>query len=123
MKASLAFLIILVVAALFFEAIPVRSSGKEEIIPLPLLAEKIRKGEIDPGQRFGMDPEGRFHKIHAVILGLECTQCHLDRMPVRIEVFLSSPPAGSSPDAPGSADRRACLGCHLTGPGKSFYGD
>lgn len=88
----------------------------EKEVPLTLaeLAEKIRKGEIDVGNVYSMKPGARYHNIHANVLGLDCTTCHVAnkypddylyqrkyKLPIR--------------GAPGVVDRAVCLGCHTKG--------
>lgn len=86
---------------------------KEVPMPLQALAEKIRTGEIDVGEEYGMAPDQRFHQIHATTIGMECTRCHVTEA-----LFEVAPPPA---DAPGPVDRRICTGCHMTGPASKLY--
>ncbi len=73
-------------------------------------AKKISSGEIDVGNKSGMELGERYHNIHADTLDLKCSTCHISgynpdyiyqrkyKVPVR--------------DAPGVVDRGVCLGCH-----------
>ncbi len=87
--------------------------GQEGGFSLATLAEQIRSGEIDVGDEYGMEPEQRFHTIHADTVDLACTQCHVDDAPYEM--------AKPSADSRGPVDRRVCLGCHLNGPATKFY--
>jgi hypothetical protein len=41
------------------------------------LAEDIRNGKLDVGTEYSLDVgTGRFHNIHANVLGLGCATCH-----------------------------------------------
>lgn len=93
----------------------VKEVEKEVPMKLPLLAEKIRKGEIDVGEAYGMAPNQRYHTIHAMVIGLECSNCHVEKIPPEA-IFAQKPPG-----APGPVDKRVCLGCHLTGPATNLY--
>ena len=77
------------------------------------LAEQIRSGEIDVGKEYGMALDQRFHQIHATVLDMGCTRCHVETAPREVAL----PPSG----APGTVDRRVCLGCHATGPALPLY--
>ena len=87
--------------------------GQEGTFSLGDLAEQIRAGEIDVGDEFGMAPEQRFHVIHAEVLDMRCSQCHVDEAPYELAQPLS--------DEADPVDRRVCLGCHLNGPAKKLY--
>ncbi|MFQ5803266.1 MAG: hypothetical protein ACE5JQ_10260 [Candidatus Methylomirabilales bacterium] len=102
------------------------TAAKNEFISLPTVAEKIRKGEIDVGGKaykaYGLAEDQRFHRIHTEILGLECANCHGRELHPSVAAFTAPPAVDVSPEAPGLVDRRLCLGCHLAGPGRHFYG-
>ncbi|WP_457556259.1 hypothetical protein [Candidatus Pyrohabitans sp.] len=98
----------------------VREVEKEVPVNLWETAEKIRSGEIDVGEEYGMELGKRWHNIHAEVLGLKCSYCHISgyaddflyqrryKLPVR--------------DAPGVVDRAICLGCHKqNGPARELY--
>ena len=97
------------------------TTTKEGPASLSAMAEKVRKGEIDVGKSYGMAPDRRFHKIHNEVVGLECATCHADRVPTSAAPFMVRPAADISADSPDPIDRRACLGCHLAGPGRNVY--
>lgn len=86
---------------------------QESFVLLPALAQKLRQGEIDVGQEYGMMPGQRFHNIHAKTIGMQCGQCHVAEAPLEL--------ATPSPYAPAPVDRRICLGCHMNGPATTFY--
>ena len=88
---------------------------KEVPVSLSELAKQIRNGEIDVGKEYGMAFDQRFHQIHAIALGMECTRCHVTKAPLEIEMA----PLGIG--SPGPIDRRVCLGCHVTGPASALY--
>lgn len=89
---------------------------------LPVLAEKIRKGQIDVGKEYGVAPDSRYHKIHAEVLALECAACHAEKFPAGTEIFAVPPAVDVSQDSPGPIDRRSCLGCHIGGAAFKAYG-
>jgi hypothetical protein len=117
---SIALLIIgLVLGGVLGTAACTREVIKEVPMTLPTLAEKIKNGEIDVGTEYGLALGQRYHNIHATVLGLECTTCHMGEMTTQQEVFSAQ---DVSPQAPGPVDRRGCLGCHRAGPGSNIYG-
>ncbi len=85
-------------------------------VSLSALAKSIQDGEIDVGNEYGMAEDQRFHVIHSDVIGMRCTQCHVQE--ALLEVAM---PANVSDEAPGQVDRRVCLGCHLTGPATKLY--
>lgn len=111
-------------ASLWQPALPRALANGEVLTQLPTtlagLAEAIRNGDIDVGTEHGLAFDQRYHKIHAEVLGLECATCHTkaNDMPTSQAIFSAQ---DVSPQAPGPVDRRACLGCHRTGPGKDLY--
>lgn len=98
------------------------TTTKDGATSLSAVAEKVRKGEIDVGKAYGMAPDRRFHKIHTEVVALECATCHADKMPASAEAFMVPPAVDVSAESPAPIDRRACLGCHLAGPGRNVYG-
>ena len=85
-------------------------------VSLASLAKSIQDGEIDVGDEFGMGKDQRFHVIHADVVDMKCTQCHVEEAPLEV-----AKPINLTDEAPGEVDRRVCLGCHLNGPAKNLY--
>lgn len=87
----------------------------QDSVDLLELAEKVKKGEIDVGKQFSMDhKEGRFHIIHADILGLDCSSCHYGK-DYRAD-FLTLRKFEHLPKrAKGQQTWSSCLGCHQEG--------
>ena len=85
-------------------------------VSLSEIARSIRDGEIDVGDEYGMAEGQRFHVIHADVIDMKCTQCHVQDAPLEV-----AQPLNISDDAPGVVDHRICLGCHLNGPGEKLY--
>ncbi|MFQ6015784.1 MAG: hypothetical protein ACE5NP_10115 [Anaerolineae bacterium] len=82
------------------------------------LAEKIRAGEIDVGEEYGLGVDQRYHKIHTSVLALECTNCHAEEFgPLEASLYQQD----VSPSAPGPVDRTSCLECHQEGPATDLY--
>ena len=98
---------------------PVFSSPPEKILKLPDITDKIVKGKITVGKKYGMETEKRYHEIHATKLGLACSTCHVEKIPPEAKFGTLPTPVGS---APGPIDRRICLGCHSRGPARELYG-
>ena len=98
------------------------TATKDSATSFSAVAEKVRKGEIDVGKAYGMAPDRRFHKIHSEVVALECATCHADKVPASAEAFMVRPAVDVSAESPAPVDRRACLGCHLSGPGRNVYG-
>jgi|GEM_PF-3045943 len=64
----------------------------------------------------------RFHNIHAVTMGLPCTNCHVG--PAYAQDYLYVRKYELPPGAPGVVDRSTCLGCHKEGGvASAWYGD
>jgi hypothetical protein len=76
-----------------------------------ILADLIREGDIDVGKDFTVRVGGRFHRVHAKLMAIECGSCHAgvsfpeDLQYLRREEF----PIAAYP---GAVDRGICLGCH-----------
>jgi hypothetical protein len=102
------------------------AAAEDKPMGFPTVAEKVQKGEIDVGGKadkaFGMALDRRYHRVHSEVLGLECGNCHVGKVARGVEIFSVRPAVDVSATSPGAIDRRACLGCHLAGPGRSFYG-
>jgi hypothetical protein len=89
------------------------------------LAEAIRKGVIDVGTTYGLALGQRFHNIHTIALGLQCTTCHQaqkypdDYLYIRKYVVEKEAPQRGMP---GVVDRGVCIGCHRQNSiAKPFY--
>lgn len=87
--------------------------GEAEVLTLAALAAGIRAGDVDAGDEFGVGMGQRFHTIHAELVGMACTQCHVDEAPDEV--------APAPEGAPGVVDRRVCVGCHLNGPATPLF--
>ncbi len=88
-------------------------------------AEAIRKGEINVGKEYSLREEGRFHMIHAGVLGLngeplldiKCGGCHsTDQYPpsylyLRKDEF----PRKVDGEKVRAVQRHFCIGCHSSG--------
>ncbi len=86
----------------------------KEYASLREIAEKIRNGEIDVGNDYTMSLNGRFHRIHNKVLGLDCSACHVSSSYAKDFLYQRKykvPIRG----APGVVDRGVCLGCHKEG--------
>lgn len=76
-----------------------------------ILSDLIREGDMDLGKDYGIQVGGRFHRVHAKVMAMECASCHAgfsfpkDLQYLRREEF----PIASYP---GAVDRGVCLGCH-----------
>jgi hypothetical protein len=76
-----------------------------------ILADLIREGDISPGDDYSMEVGGRFHRVHAKFMAINCVSCHAgvtfpaDLQYLRREEF----PIAAYP---GAVDRGICLGCH-----------
>ncbi len=78
------------------------------------IAEKIRNGEIDVGNDYTMSLNGRFHRIHNKVLGLDCSTCHVGSSYAKDFLYQRKYKVPSR-GAPGVVDRGVCLGCHKKG--------
>lgn len=86
------------------------------------VAEKIRAGQIDVGQKHGMSVDGRFHVVHLDVLGMGCLACHEKRSFPEDAHFLRKaefPQRGH----PGAVDPISCVSCHRNeGLASTWYG-
>jgi hypothetical protein len=98
---------------------PAATPTSEAISEVAEIAKKIKSGEIDVGEVFGMATGERYHNIHATELNLDCTTCHVSTMTTGERVFSAQ---DVSSQAPGPVNREACLQCHETGPATNLYG-
>ena len=76
-----------------------------------ILSDLIREGDISPGEDYTIEVGGRFHRVHAKLMAINCVSCHAgvtfpaDLQYLRREEF----PIAAYP---GAVDRGICLGCH-----------
>lgn len=87
----------------------------EQRYDLARIAEQIRSGKIDVGEEYSIkDKTGRFHRIHADKMLLDCTTCHYGyRYRGDYQIVGKDKPF---PDkAKGQYQRSVCLGCHQSG--------
>jgi hypothetical protein len=83
------------------------------------VAKGVSSGSIDVGTQYGLQPNERYHRIHATELALACTTCHLTSADTEQSVFGDQ---NTSPSAPGPVDRQVCRECHQDGAATAFYG-
>lgn len=83
------------------------------------VAKGVKSGDIDIGTQYGLQPNERYHRIHATELSLDCTTCHLTSPDTEQTVFGDQ---DTSPSAPGPVDRQVCLECHQDGAATDLYG-
>lgn len=114
--------VMLLLAGFVTGMLPERDAAAQSATDLPALSEKIRKGQIDVGKKYGMASDQRYHKIHAEVLGMECGACHVDRFPRGTATFAVPPAVDVSKDSPAPVERRVCLGCHVGGVAIKAYG-
>ncbi|MET1127881.1 MAG: hypothetical protein ABWW70_00980 [Thermoproteota archaeon] len=95
------------------------------VLSLAEIAEMIRKGEIDVGDKYGMKFGERFHNIHVKVLGLSCKACHQspkyadDYLYIRKAVVEEEVKEGRMP---GVVDRGTCMSCHRENSvARTFY--
>jgi len=98
--------------------------AEEEQAPGDLLetADAIRDGDIDVGTRYDMHKkEGRFHRIHSEVIGIECEGCHVAASYAPDYLLLDRRNATLKAEGAGKGskadvlDRSVCLGCHKPG--------
>lgn len=82
-----------------------------EYASLTDLAEGIRSGDVDVGDDYSMDLEGRYHVIHADELELSCFSCHVGDE-YTMETQYQRADKTSVMEPAGVVDRGMCLGCH-----------
>jgi len=114
------FLLLLCLAVLL---LPVHA--EEVSLGLLELGEKIRGEEVEEvGTEYSMDYRtGRYHIIHADVVGMDCTSCHLGRH-YQPDYLLMGKGEPFPKKAKGQYDRTGCLGCHRQGAeGTAFYGN
>jgi hypothetical protein len=76
-----------------------------------ILSDLIREGDVSPGDQYTIEVGGRFHRVHAKLMAINCVSCHAD---VRFPEDLQFLRREEYPIAayPGAVDRGICLGCH-----------
>ncbi len=80
-------------------------------IGVGILADLIREGDLSPGERYTIEVGGRFHRVHAKLMAINCVSCHAEvRFPDDLQ-FLRRDEFPISA-YPGAVDRGICLGCH-----------
>ncbi|WP_163833741.1 hypothetical protein [Spartinivicinus ruber] len=106
---------LLIVSLSSFSLIAGDKKTKSDNIPLAVVAEKIRSGEIDVGKEYSLNTKtGRFHIIHADKMLMDCSSCHYGysyKNDFLIMVKYKPYPAL----AKGQYERSVCLGCHQQG--------
>jgi hypothetical protein len=76
-----------------------------------ILSDLIREGDVSPGDQYTIEVGGRFHRVHAKLMAINCVSCHAgqhfpdDLQFLRREEY----PIAAYP---GAVDRGICLGCH-----------
>ena len=101
------------------EATPTPPPSSGAPMTLTAIAEAIRSGDIDVGTESGMGVDQRYHKIHATVLGLDCTLCHKAAAGVAQDVFADQDVSDQSPTP---VDAVLCVGCHSAGgPAQTLY--
>jgi hypothetical protein len=76
-----------------------------------VLAELIREGDIATGDDYTTEIGGRYHRIHAKFMAIDCVSCHPDaKFPEDLEDL--RPAQFPLTAYPGMVDRGICLGCH-----------
>ena len=111
MKLSNVFNVFLSIAVLM----AISLNGFAEGADLARIAEDIRSGEIDVGKNYSMDTkDGRFHRIHADKLLLDCEFCHGKKF--YKQDYLSADKEKPYPKkAGGHLEQGSCLSCHKEG--------
>ena len=99
-----------------------RDAAAQSATDLPALSEKIRKGQIDVGKKYGLASDQRYHKIHSEVLAMECGACHVGKFPTGTATFAVPPAVDVAKDSPAPVERRVCLGCHVGGVAVKAYG-
>jgi len=89
---------------------------------LATYSRMIRDGEVDVGDRYGMDQNrGRFHRIHSEELDVTCDSCHVGDKYAPDFLVLNRANAERKAAGVGKGkeigvvDRSMCLGCHTSG--------
>ncbi len=101
---------LLVAAALVVPALG-QETRREPPTGAGILAEQLREGAINPGNRYDMEVGSRFHRIHTRYMAMGCQTCHAGvRFPDNVQ-FLRREEFPLSA-YPGAVDRSTCLGCH-----------
>jgi hypothetical protein len=76
-----------------------------------ILSDLIQQGDVSPGNEFTVEVGGRFQRVHAKLMAINCISCHAG---VKFPEDLQFLRRDEYPIAayPGAVDRGICLGCH-----------
>lgn len=76
-----------------------------------ILSDLIQEGDISPGDDYTIAVGGRFHRVHAKLMAINCVSCHAG---VSFPEDLQYLRREELPIAayPGAVDRGICMGCH-----------
>lgn len=76
-----------------------------------ILSDLIREGDISPGDDYTVKVGGRFHRVHAKLMAINCVSCHAGvEFPKELQYLRREEfPLAAYP---GAVDRGICLGCH-----------
>ena len=108
---------------LFFAAVSVIVVLSGAGLEYSRLAEAIRQNEVSVGSELSLKfQSGRFHRIHADTLLMDCSNCHTYESYKKDYLIVSrGRPINSI--QPGRIEKAVCLGCHLPGGmGTPWYG-
>lgn len=88
-------------------------------------AEAIRAGSIDVGKEYSLKEQGRFHRVHAAVLGLndetvldiKCGGCHSTNTYPDSYLYLRKAefPRTVDSEKVKAVQRHFCIGCHSGG--------
>ncbi|MCU7840658.1 MAG: hypothetical protein KZQ94_14935 [Candidatus Thiodiazotropha sp. (ex Troendleina suluensis)] len=101
----------LIPVSIFADEKPDSDWFKKSPLGAGILSDLIREGDISPGDDYTVEVGGRFHRVHAKFMAINCVSCHAgvdfpdDLQYLRREEF----PIAAYP---GAVDRSICLGCH-----------
>ncbi len=76
-----------------------------------VMADQIREGELNPGDKYNLEVGSRFHKVHTRFMAIKCETCHAGvKFPENIQFLRREEfPLAAYP---GAVDRGTCMGCH-----------
>lgn len=88
-----------------------QQTPREQPTGAGIIAEQLREGVINPGDRYDIEVGSRFHRIHTRYMALGCQTCHAGvRFPDNVQFLRRAEFPLSA--YPGAVDRSTCLGCH-----------